>query len=158
MGAEAMGNDTETTLDLQSRIGARKAQVNRYLMKARPRKRLLINTSIVGGSLAALLTAGPALGGKSFTDWITGITGLESPAWRLLCGAAALSSFLATVSIQILKSNGLEENLAKAQICSAKLEILELGLSSGQMDEKGALAEYIRCIEETAFLVGEGNA
>lgn len=149
-----MAEEVATTLAIRERIRAKRAQVDGWLSKSRPRKRRLINTTLIGGSLSALLTAGPALGGKSFTDWLTGLAGLQSPSWRLLCGAAAMASFAATLATQLLKSHGLEENLSKAQMCSAKLEILDLTVSSGQMDEKQALTEYIRCIESVAFLQG----
>jgi|GEM_PF-1514895 len=142
-------------LDLGARIQKKHIQVTHYLTQTKPTKRRLLNSSIIGGSLSALLTAGPALGGQSFSTWLTGSFGLNSPSWQILCGAAAVCSLVATVSLQLLKSNRLEENLAKAQVCSAKLEILEIGLGAGQIDEKQALAEYIRCVEGTDFLQGE---
>jgi len=144
-------------LDLEARIKQKRIQVNHYLTQAKPTKNRLLNSSIIGGSLSALLTAGPALGGKSFTAWLSDVFGLASPSWQILCGAAALCSLVATVSLQLLKSNKVEENLAKAQICSAKLEILEIGLGAGQMDAQQALAEYIRCVEATDFLQGEAE-
>jgi MFS family permease len=147
-----MAKETNVSLDLPSRIKDKQAQVHQFLSKARPQKKRLQNASIIGGSLSALLTAGPALGGKTFAAWLTGVFGLSSPAWQILCGGAALSSLVATISLQLLKSNSLEENLALAQVSRAKLEILEVGLSTGQMDDKQALAEYIRCIEGLAFL------
>lgn len=150
-----MAETIKGSLDLESRIHNKRTQVNAYLSQTKPTKRRLLNASIIGGSLSALLTAGPALGGQTFSSWMTGVFGLNSPSWQILCGAAALCSLVATVSLQLLKSNKLEENLAKAQVCSAKLEILEIGLSAGQIDGKQALAEYIRCVEGTDFLQGE---
>lgn len=150
-----MAETLKGSLDLASRIHNKRAQVNAYLSQTKPTKRRLLNASIIGGSLSALLTAGPALGGQTFSSWMSGVFGLHSPSWQILCGAAALCSLVATVSLQLLKSNKLEENLAKAQVCSAKLEILEIGLSAGQIDNKQALAEYIRCVEGTDFLQGE---
>lgn len=149
------GSSTKGALDLALRIQNKRSQVNHYLIQTKPTKRRLLNSSIVGGSLSALLTAGPALGGQSFSAWLTGSFGLSSPSWQILCGAAAVCSLVATISLQLLKSNRLEENLAKAQVCSAKLEILDVGLGAGQIDEKQALAEYIRCVEGTDFLQGE---
>ena len=107
---------------------------------------------IVGGSLAAALTAGPAVGGPSFTAFLTGALGLSSPSWRLLCAAASVSSIAATVATQLLKSNDVEENVARAQGCRAKLEVLDLGLTMGQIDAKQAATEYLKCVEDSAFL------
>ena len=61
---------------------------------------------------------------------------------------------MATVSTQLLKSNNLEENVGRAQRCRAKLEVLEVGLASGQLDARQATTEYMRCVEEAAFLEG----
>jgi len=140
--------------ELLTRINQQRAQVNAYLASAIPRKRRLLNTTIVGGSLAAALTAGPAVGGPSFTAWLTGALGLTSPSWRLLCGGAAVCSVMATVATQLLKSDNVEQNVVRAQGTRAKLDVLEISLTAGQLDEKQALAEYLKCVEETAFLIG----
>ena len=90
--------------DMVSRISQKRTQLETFLSAARPRKRRLLNTTIVGGSLAAALTAAPALGGQSFTAWLTGALGLASPSWRLLCAAASVCSLTATIATQLLKS------------------------------------------------------
>ena len=138
--------------ELLSRIRQKRGQLDAFLSSAQPRKRRLLNTTIIGGSLAAALTAGPAVGGPSFTAFLTGALGLSSPSWRLLCAAASVSSIAATVATQLLKSNHVEENVARAQGCRAKLEVLDLGLTMGQIDAKQAATEYLKCVEDSAFL------
>jgi MFS family permease len=138
--------------ELLSRIRQKRGDLDAFLSSAQPRKRRLLNTTIVGGSLAAALTAGPAVGGPSFTAFLTGALGLTSPSWRLLCAAASVSSIAATVATQLLKSNHVEENVVRAQGCRAKLEVLDLGLAMGQIDAKQAAAEYLKCVEDSAFL------
>jgi MFS family permease len=138
--------------ELLSRIRKKRGDLDAFLSSAQPRKRRLLNTTIVGGSLAAALTAGPAVGGPSFTAFLTGAFGLTSPSWRLLCAAASVSSIAATVATQLLKSNHVEENVARAQGCRAKLEVLDLGLAMGQIDARQAAAEYLKCVEDSAFL------
>jgi len=145
---------TVSNPELLTRINQQRAQVDAFLAAAVPRKRRLLNTTIVGGSLAAALTAGPAVGGPSFTAWLTGALGLSSPSWRLLCGAAAVSSVMATVATQLLKSDNVEQNVMRAQAARAKLEVLELGLKLGHLDDRQALTEYLKIAEETAFLTG----
>jgi hypothetical protein len=140
--------------DLIGAIRRKQERVETFLSAALPRKRRLLNITIVGGALAAALTAAPAIGGQSFTVWLTKTFGLNSPSWQLLCLAASVSSILATVSTQLLKSNNLEENVGRAQRCRAKLEVLEVGLASGQLDAAQATTEYMRCVEEAAFLEG----
>lgn len=138
--------------DILGRIRAKRAEVERFLSAAVPRKRRLLNTTIVGGSLAAALTVGPAVGGQSFTAWLTMAMGLTSPSWRLLCGAASAASITATVATQLLKSNNIEQNIGRAQSARAKLEVLETSLTLGQLDTRQAVAEFLKCVEDAAFL------
>jgi hypothetical protein len=138
--------------ELLSRIRRKRADMDAFLSAAQPRKRRLINTTIVGGTLAAALTAGPAVGGQSFTAFLTTTLGLTSPSWRVLCAAASVSSIAATVATQLLKSRNVEEHVARAQGCRAKLEVLDLGLTIGQLDPAQATAEYLKCVEDSAFL------
>jgi MFS family permease len=145
---------TVSNQELVTRIHQQRARVDAFLAAAIPRKRRLLNTTIFGGSLAAALTAGPAVGGASFTGWLTSTLGLTSPSWRLLCGGAAVCSVLATIATQLLKSDNIEQNVIRAQGARAKLEVLEIGLTIGQLDERQALTEYLKCVEETAFLAG----
>ena len=138
--------------DMVSRIRQKRTQLEAFLSAARPRKRRLLNTTIVGGSVAAALTAAPALGGQPFTVWLTGALGLASPSWRLLCAAASVCSVTATIATQLLKSNNIEEHVTRAQGCRAKLEVLEVGLTMGQIDARQATSEYLKCVEDAAFL------
>jgi hypothetical protein len=138
--------------ELLARIKEKRKQVDAFLAGALPRKRRLLNATIIGGSLAAVLTAGPAVGGQAFTAWLTQALGLSSPSWRLLCGAAAVCSVASTVATQLLKSHQIEEHVTRAQGCRAKLEVIELGLSLGDLDARQATTEYLKCVEETAFL------
>lgn len=145
--ADAVSNEA-----LVNRIRHKRAQLETFLSAARPRKRRLLNTTIVGGSLAAALTAAPAIGGQSFTAWLTGALGLPSPSWRVLCASASVCSVMATVATQLLKSHNIEEHVTRAQGCRAKLEVLEVGLTMGQLDTRQATTEYLKCVEDAAFL------
>jgi len=138
--------------DILGRIRAKRAEVDRFLATAVPRKRRLLNTTIVGGSLAAALTVGPAVGGQPFTAWLTMAMGLTSPSWRLLCGAASAASIMATVATQLLKSNNIEQNIGRAQSARAKLEVLETSVTLGQLDPRQAVPEFLKCVEDAAFL------
>jgi hypothetical protein len=48
--------------------------------------------------------------------------------------------------------NNLEERVFRGQSCRAKLEALEVGLATGQIDLPRATTEYMKCLEEAAFL------
>lgn len=138
--------------DLLGHVRQKRAKVEAFLAGAVPRKRRLQNVTLVAGTLAAALTAAPAAGGQAFTAWLTAALGLTSPSWRLLCGGAAVCSVLATLATQLLKSQNIEERVTRASGCRAKLEVLEVGLTTGQLDPSHATTEYLRCVEEAAFL------
>ena len=137
---------------LLARVRGTRLQVDRFIAASVPRKRRLLNTTIVGGTIAAVLTAAPAVGGAPFTTWLTSSLGLESPVWRLLCGAASLSSIAATIATQTLKSTQLEEHVARALGCRARLEVIETGLALGHLDVKQATTDYLKCVEDSAVI------
>ncbi len=148
-----MANPT-TTQELIDVIREKRSAVEAFLHRSQPRKRRLLNMTLIAGTLATALTAGPAFGGQSFTTWLTQALNLQSPSWRLLCAAAAVSSVVATVATQLLKSDNVEEHVVAAQGCIAKLEVLEVALRLGQFDLSQATAEYLKCVEASAFLAG----
>jgi len=141
-----------STDELVPRIQKKRAQLEQFLAAMRPRRRRLLNTTIIGGTIAAALTAAPALGGQAFTSWLTSSLGLSSPAWRLLCASAAVCSVTATVATQLLKSHNIEASVTRAEGSRAKLEVLEVALAVGHIDAKQATAEYLKCVEEAAFI------
>jgi MFS family permease len=145
---------SENHKDLLMKIQEKRLQVERFVSSEFPRKRRLVNVTIFGGTLSAALTAVPAVGGPTITSVLTQVMGLPStsPSWRVLCAAAAVCSIAATLSTQLLKSHNVEEQVTRAMGTRAKLEVLEIGLASGQIDDRQATAEYIKCVEETAFL------
>jgi hypothetical protein len=144
--------DAAQTADLLGRIREKRGQVEAFLATAQPRQRRLLNITIVGGTLATALTAGPAAGGQAFTAWLTQALGLTSPSWRLLCAAASVSSVAATIATQLLKSRNIDEHVARAQVCRAKLDVLEAAVTLGHLDGPQATAEFLRCVEDAAFL------
>lgn len=138
--------------ELLARALSKRQEVERWLAAAVPRKRRLLNVTILAGTLAAALTAGPAVGGESLTRWLTRTLSLDGPAWQLLCGVAAVCSIAATVATQLLKSQNVDEHLARAQTCRAKLETIEVGLTTGYLDVAEATSEYLRCVEDASFI------
>jgi hypothetical protein len=63
-----------------------------------------------------------------------------------------MCSITATVATQLLKSHNMEERVTRALGCRAKLEALEVGLMTGQLQVPQATTEFMRCVEEAAFL------
>jgi MFS family permease len=147
---------TKAGAELLEQVRDKRRQVEALVAAAVPRKRRLLNLSIIGGALAAILTTGPALGGQSFASWLRGVFDLTTPAWQLLCAGAAVSSLVATVATQLLKSHRLEERVFRGYSARAKLEALEVGLTTGRLDPSRATEDYLKCVEEVAYLEGQG--
>ena len=84
-------------------------------------QRRLLSLAIVGGAgdslTASRLLAGGVVGldGRHF--------GFTAPAWQILCAAAAICSVAATISTQMLKSNNIDERVARAEAVKARLEV-----------------------------------
>ena len=144
--------DVGSHTELVTRIAQKRAQLDAFITRMKPRKQRLVNLTIIAGMVAAALTAGPAAGGATFTGWLTQTFGLTSPAWQILCAAATVCSVTATVATQLLKSQNIEEHVTKALSVRAKLEVLEVGLTTGHLNPSQATAEYLRCVEEASFL------
>lgn len=124
----------------------------RFLRRNRPRQQRLSTLAVVASSLAAVLTAAPAIGGPSFTTELTKLLGLQSPSWRWICAAAALLSTLASSCSQLLQSSRLEEKVSRCQSAMARLDALELGLDLGQFKRDFAAETLVACVEASAAL------
>ncbi|MCY0903883.1 hypothetical protein [Arthrobacter sp. H14-L1] len=60
-----MTEDPVLRQELSQRIQSRRANIRTLLQRARPRRNRLANLSIMGSAVAAVLTAGPAIGGQN---------------------------------------------------------------------------------------------
>ncbi|WP_433727886.1 hypothetical protein ACQP2Y_13535 [Actinoplanes sp. CA-051413] len=141
-----------TPVDLLVVIRERRERTDTYLRSAGARRRLLVNVTLVAAAFATFLTAAPAFGGQSFAKWLTGVFGLSSPAWQLLCAAAAVCSLAATIATQLLNSHQLDERVAAAQTVRAQLETLEIRAGLRQIGPAEAVAELIKCVDGAAFV------
>ena len=137
---------------LIEQLRSRRAQLDRFLRRALPQRRHLVNASILCSSLAALITAAPAFGGQSFTAGLTETLNLSVPSWRLLCGLASAASVVASVSTQLLQTSRLEEKVSRGLATRARLEALEQGLALGQFDRRAVTEALLLCIETTTLL------
>ena len=127
--------------DLSSLIQRTRDQVATYLGNARTRQRRLLNVAIVAGALATALAGAPAI-----------IPGVPTPVWRTLCILAAVCSLVAAVVTQLQKSNSVGENISRAETIRARLEVLNIGLISGNLSQEQAATEYAACVEQSSFI------
>jgi hypothetical protein len=146
--------------DLLARITARRSDVRAYLRDNRPRLRRRANLTIVLSALAALFTAGPAVGGETFSQSVQHNLGLSSDSlvWRVLCLAALVVSIASAVLTNMGKSDDAAGRLGTAEAANAELEGLTTLLEFGQLPVEEAVKLYqqytvkIPFVEEAAAL------
>jgi hypothetical protein len=149
-----MDESADTRQRLSERIDQKQQAIRTYIGRERPRRNRLSNISIVGSALAAMLTAGPAVGGTGFTEAIQGIFSLkeDSVVWRFLCLAAVIFSVAAALATNFANSRALGEKVSAAESANAQLEGLQLSLSFGSLAVEDALKLYQQAVAPVAFV------
>ena len=136
---------TEIREQLSGRIAEQQDAVLAFLRKERPRRNRLTNLSVWGSVLAALLTAGPALGGTRFTTTLQGIFSLResSMVWQVLCLIAVILSAAAALATSLATSHSVAARVTAAEACNVQLDALRLALDLGHInaDEAGKLLQ-----------------
>ncbi|MDJ0357583.1 hypothetical protein [Paenarthrobacter sp. PH39-S1] len=140
--------------DLLDRIEGKRDGVNAYLHRVRPRRNRLTNISIIGSALAAVLTAGPALGGAPFSSGVQHILSLQddSTVWRVLCLAALVTSVSATIATNLSKSQDISAEVIAAEACNAELEGLRTSLEFGMLPIREAVKLYQQYVAKVPFV------
>jgi len=151
-GGPPAQNRDEATTAVAQRLAGHRARLQDYLRHAQARQRRLLTLAVIAGAMASALTAGPALGGRPLSDRVTADLDLAVPIWQVLCAIAALCALSAAIATQLLKSQNLDEHVARAQTALARLEVIDLAMAIGQLTLEQALAEYSSCVELTPFL------
>ena len=150
-----MAEDSELIRrDLMSRIDGRRAAVQAFLRQNRPRTRRRANVTIVLSALAAVFTAGPAVGGENFSTGIQKALGFasDSTVWRTLCLAALLVSVAAAVLTNLGKSDDAVGRLSTAEAANAELEGLSTLLEFGSLPVSDAVKLYQQYTVKIAFV------
>jgi len=126
-----MTTTQDSTEILLNKIENKRSEIDSFLTSKEPRYKRLTNIAIICGTIASVLTAGPALGSNSFTTLITDSFGLTSPAWQLLCLAATIfSKQLALI----------EKGLINKMVCSlAPLQFFLRGASCNKCINKNII-------------------
>jgi hypothetical protein len=130
--------------ELVARIEGRRAAVRAYLRENEPRLRRRSTLTVVLSTLAALFTAGPALGGESFSTGVQKALGLstDSLVWRTLCLAAMLVSVTAAILTNLTKTQDTVGRLGAVEAAGAELEGLATLLEFGQLPVPDAVKLY----------------
>jgi hypothetical protein len=130
--------------DLMRRIETRRAGVQAFLRDQRPRTRRRSNVTLVFSSLAAIFTAGPAVGGDTFAEGVQKALRLpnDSIVWRVLCLLALLVSVGSAVLATLSKSQDDVARLSTAEAANAELEGLSSLLEFGQLSVQDGVKLY----------------
>ena len=138
--------------ELIDKINSRRKGVQNFILKQEPRNRLLINVAIICGIAATTLSGIPAIGGAAAIDNLKSIAQPQLPVWQIICIAAAVFTATATIATSLRNNHDTTAKLSKAQVCEAKLEMLELLIESNQIDLKQAIEKYGEYSSEVAFI------
>jgi len=141
---DAVADDSDLRRELLVRIEARRADVQAFLRAQRPCTRRRSNLTIVLSSLAAVLTAGPAVGGDTFAEGVQSGLGLasDSTVWRVLCLLALLVSVGAAVLTNLSKAQDDVVRLSTAEAANAELEGLSSLLQFGRLGVEDGVKLY----------------
>jgi MFS family permease len=157
-------NDDDMRRELLARIETRRAGVTQFLSRSRPAIRRRSNATMTLSSLAAVFTAGPAIGGENFSGWMQKIFGLASDSyvWRSLCLLALLVSLGAAVMSNLSKSHEETINrLSTAEATKGELEGLATLVQFGHLSVEEAVRLFhqysvkIPFVDETSAVAAQ---
>jgi hypothetical protein len=149
-----MADDDALRRDLVWRIETRRASIQSYLRQHRPRTRRKATVTVVLSSLAALFTAGPALGGEPFAESVQNSLGLASDSyvWRTLCFLTLLVSIGSAVLVNLGKADDDVAKLSSAEAANTELEGLTGLLQFGRVTLEDAAKLYQQYIVKIPFV------
>ena len=155
-----MAEDDALRQDLLWRIEARRASIQAYLRENRPRTRRRATITIVLTSLAALFTAGPALGGEPFAESVQNTVGLtsDSTVWRTLCLLALLVSIGAAILTNLGKAQDDVARLSSAEAANTELEGLAGLMHFGHLAVQDGVKLYQQYIVKIPFVDDQPGA
>jgi hypothetical protein len=145
------GEDVQRLL---TKIHDQRARIDLFLRRARPRRTTLTVVTIVSSALAAALTAGPALGGKNFTETAAKALDLSAPTdvWQYSCLVAMLVSITAAICVNLNQVSKTDSKIVSAEVCRTELACLETLVEFHQVSLPEALKLYQQHITRVPFL------
>lgn len=144
---------------LVTHIEGRRNDLAAFLRQHRPRNRRRAKTTMTLSSLAAVFTAGPAVGGESFSSGVQKALGLASDSyvWRTLCLCALLVSAGAAVMTGMSRSDD-TARVAAAETADTEFEGLLTLLRFGHLSNDDAVKLYHQYTVKIPFVETTGQA
>ena len=139
-----MTEESRLRRQLRSRIQGRRADIEQYLQRARPRRNMLANLTIVCSALAAAFTAVPSVAGPEGLTTAAQALNLEGPAsvWRPLCIAAFVVAVVAAIAANLHRTHDQPAQVTAAETCSMELENLLTSLEFRDLPVAEAVELY----------------
>src|SRR4051812_508700 len=136
------------------RLEARPPAIQAYLRHHPPPLPRRSTITVVLSSLAALFTAGPALGGESFAQAVQNSLGLASDSyvWRTLCFLTLLVSIASAILVNLGKANDEVARLSSAEAANTELEGLTGLLQFGRVSLEDGVKLYQQYIVKIPFI------
>jgi hypothetical protein len=104
--------------------------------------------------MAAVFTAGPAIGGQTFAQAVRRGLSLSDGAvvWRTLCLCALIVSLVAAISANLNKSQDLASRVSAAEACNTELEGLVTFLEFRHLSVQDAVELYHQYVAKIPFV------
>lgn len=143
---------------LLDRIEKRHAAIDWYLQAMRPRNRRLNLIGVVASTVSAVLVAGPAVGGDSFSEVVQGALDLpeESMVWQVLCLVALIVSLVAALAGNLARSEDLLARITAAEAALAEMEGLTTMLEFGTIDAATGVQLFQQYNSAIGFIDAQG--
>lgn len=140
--------------ELLERVESHQARIDAYVKTARPRNARLSTTAIIGSAIAAALTAGPAIGGPSFTQASASLLSVPDTSiiWRVLCLGALVVSIVSAVAVNLANNLAESNRVAAAETASVELEGLHTLLTFREIGVGDAVRSLHAAVSKVGFM------
>lgn len=147
-------NEQEARDRLRAHVRARHESVAAYVERMGPRGERLANISVIATGLAAVFTAGPALGGARFSDAVQRAFALQTDdgVYQVLCLVALLGAVVAAITVNLVKRQQTGTRVGIAQSVAGELEILDTALEFNTVSIGDAVKQYQHCLQKISFV------
>ena len=149
-----MADTADLRQDLLRRISTRRADIDAYLRERRPRIRRRSTAMLTLTSASAVFTAGPALGGMTFSEAVRKALDLPdgSRVWQVLCLMALLVSVGAAILTNVAKPQEALAQLSAVEAARTELEGLSTLLEFGHLSVEDGVKLYQQYITKIPFV------
>lgn len=139
---------------LLARIQQRRATIDAFLDRMRPRNSRLATVGLFTSTLSGAFTVGPGIGGDSFSQSVQNTAGLSasSQVWQILCLGSLAMSGIAAFCNNALRSTNVIAQIGGAEAAYLELDGLATMLEFGDIGLETAVKRYQECMSRVPFI------